>query len=136
MGGVTHRTIVDERLDSLRQLTDERWTTHHESHEQLARALAEYKSSANEWRATLSDVRTGSLSRTEHNAEYKVLRTELEALIRTLELRVAIVERLAQTASDREKTARDLFASIRSIIVVGFMVMGGLITLFLFLERT
>ena len=65
-----------------------------------------------------------------------MLRTELEALIRTLELRVAIVERLAQTASDREKTARDLFASIRSIIVVGFMVMGGLITLFLFLERT
>jgi hypothetical protein len=131
-----HRAIIAERLASHAALADERWETHRESHDQLARALAEYKARANEWRATLSDVRSSGLSRTEHAAEYRVMRTELEALVHALELRLVIVERLAQTAIDREKTARDLFGSIRSLLVVGFMVMGGLITLVLYLERT
>lgn len=136
MGGRAHRTVVDERLDALRELTDERWETHRESHDQLARALVEFKANSNEWRQTLSDVRTAGVGRSEYAAEHKMLRTELEGLIRTLELRLVIVERMAQTTIDREKTARDLFGSIRSLILLGFVVMGGLITLVLYFERT
>jgi hypothetical protein len=123
-----------ERMDGHWRLDDERWVAHREKHTDLAQSLSEYKGAANEWRATLTDVRGTMLSRTEYAAEHKALSSTITGDVDRLEARVVAVERLMQTITDRQQVTRDNFTAIRNVIVFGFTILGSLVGLAIYLR--
>lgn len=54
-----------EKHDGEKELSEQKWKAHVEQHASIARNLAEYKIQSNEWRASLSDMRTTFVSNTE-----------------------------------------------------------------------
>ncbi len=134
---VVSRGNLDDRLDIIRaklqgtdQVAVERWRGHKSQHRELASNLREYKAQANEWRATLTDLRANFELKAEASAESK----RLEALISGMDARLDLVERAIQSINDREVTTRSVLSSGRSIIVLGFIVLGGLVGLGLYLR--
>src|SRR6188472_3660163 len=78
-------TELDDRLDARAQLADERWDAHTEKHQSekelegekwsahraehkaIAANLDAYKTEANEWRGTVTDLRSNFVTRAEHD---------------------------------------------------------------------
>ena len=79
------RAAIEERITGHWALDDERWRGHAESHKELASNLTNYKSDANEWRATLSDLRGNFLTKSEFDAEHRALRADLTGEIKALD---------------------------------------------------
>lgn len=139
--GQERRANVDslsERMAGLTTLAMERWDSHHEKHKDLAQSLMEYKAAANEWRQTLADVRLTFLGRAEFVAEHKALVSTTEAALDRLEARMTTLERAMQTITDRQQTerltTRTIFGDLRNVIVLGFTILGGLISLAIYLK--
>lgn len=82
----TVETLVSE-LRGMRDLLqerdrrmEERFQSQQTALDTAARNLSEYKAIANEWRGALSDVRSGTLSRTEYDAKHQNLIDRTDAL--------------------------------------------------------
>ncbi len=136
-----HWTLDDERWEAHEKLATERWLAHHEVHTSVAESLRDYKRDANEWRATLSDLRTSFVSRAEYLAEHRALDAKLHgeissiaAKLEALDTRVDAVERAIQSINDREVTTRGVLSNGRNLILLMLSIMGGLISLALYLR--
>lgn len=135
--GRERRANVDslsERLTGHMRFDDERWEGHKDKHLTDAETLRDYKTAANEWRATLADVRGSMLSRAEWVAEHKALVATTASDIDRLEVRMGAIERSQQTMTDRQLVTRDNFGTIRNLVVLGFTIMGGLVGLAIYLR--
>lgn len=127
-------------------LDDERWDAHRAAHAELAGALATYKADANEWRGSLSDGRATFITRTEYEAEHRALSSGLGARIDStaagaaarldaIDARLDGIDRALDVASVRDKTTRDLFNIGRNLILLVLGVVGGLITIAVYLGK-
>jgi hypothetical protein len=139
---------LDDRLDTVDArhaghllLASERWEAHRAVHDSVAESLRDYKRDANEWRATLTDLRTTFIPKGEYQAEHRSLESKLHAEItaeagrtNALDARLDIIEKQIQTITDREVTTRGVLSSGRNVIVLAFTVMGGLIALAVYLN--
>ena len=120
-------SVIAERVESNRRIADERWRSHEAFHVDLAKALYEYKRSANEWRATLNDFRSTGVSRDEYTAEHKLLEARLCGDIGKLATRLDALEHSFRSAADRDKAIRDSLNAARNTIVLGLAIIAGLI---------
>ena len=132
---------VNDHVDGLQLLANERWDAHKSQHSELANSLRDYKVESNEWRATLSDLRITFIPKAEFQSEHRALEAKLSGLIQnnatliaTLDARLDSVERAIQSINDREVTTRSVLSSGRNLIVVAFTIIGGLIGLALYLR--
>lgn len=67
-----HAELAKERWDAHREqhrgekeLAEQKWDSHREQHASIARNLTEYKAQSNEWRGSLSDLRSSFVTRAE-----------------------------------------------------------------------
>jgi DNA repair exonuclease SbcCD ATPase subunit len=118
----------------IKRVADERWTSHREAHQALAASLAEYKEAANEWRATLNDIRTAGVTRAEYSAEHRAIEQKLEASVATLDGRIDAIERLVEQANSERLATRVLLGSIRNLVLLGFTILGGVLALLIYLR--
>jgi hypothetical protein len=139
---------LDDRLETVKtwmddheKLAAERWNSHRAVHDQVAESLRDYKKDANEWRATLTDLRTTFIPKAEYLAEHRGLEGKILALLATQESRISAldsrldsVESSIQTINDREATTRGVLSSGRNVIALAFTVLGSLIALALYLN--
>lgn len=105
MAAPTVETLAEQirGLEALMAERDRRMEERFTSQEQALRvatnALADYKTSANEWRATLNDVRQLTLSRAEYDAKHQALIDKMDARDQAredLSGRVALLESQAR----------------------------------------
>jgi hypothetical protein len=136
-----HWTLDDERWEAHKELATERWLAHHEVHIAVAESLRDYKRDANEWRQTLTDLRSTFMGRAEYLAEHKALEAKMHGEItantskmEALDSRLDIVERAIQSINDREVTTRGVLSNGRNLILLALAIMGGLISLALYLR--
>jgi uncharacterized coiled-coil DUF342 family protein len=132
---------VTGHVDGLQVLANERWEAHKDRHAELAQSLTEYKSEANEWRATLQDLRLTFIPKAEFQSEHRALEAQIRGLINNnstliaaLDARMDSVERAIQSINDREITTRSILSSGRNLIILSFTIIGGLIGLALYLR--
>jgi hypothetical protein len=133
---------VSERMDGHWRLEDERWVNHAEKHNDLAQQLSEYKTAANEWRATLADFRGAAVTRPEYLAEHKALDSKmsgglqgLDARIDALDLRQDALASLIQKLNDRDDTTRAVLNSGRNLIVVAIALVGAVLGLLTYIAK-
>lgn len=128
--------VIEERISGHWTLDDQRWVGHGEAHKEFSRSLTEYKSSANEWRSTLADLRGNFLTKSEFEAKYSALRSELLGELKPMEATLGTVKEW-QTARDaRERGVTTTLSAQRTVLLVVGSVVGtvaalaGLIVLF------
>ncbi len=123
--------ISDQRVSGLQELANERWNGHKVQHDDLARNLREYKSENNEWRGTLSDLRTDFLQKTEADSETR----RLESLISTLDTRLDNIERAVQSINDRSVATRGVFSDTRNVLGTAGIIFGAVASALLIFNR-
>lgn len=121
-------------MAGLQQIADERWRSHRDAHRDLAEALREYKQAASEWRGTLSELRTGGVTRTEYAADYRALEQRLEAATAALEVRIDALQRIVEQTNTERMATRALVGSIRNLVLLGFTILGGVIAVLVYLR--
>lgn len=114
---------ADEKMHGHWRLDDERWISHKEMHSELGASLRDYKRESNEWRQTVSDLRTTFMAKAEVQSELR----RLEALIAAVDNRLDIIERAVQSINDTNVATRSLLSSGRNLIILAFTIIGGLI---------
>jgi hypothetical protein len=138
------RGNLDDRLETvltlladLDKLEVERWESHRLVHEAVAESLRDYKRDANEWRATLADLRGTFLPKPEFQSEHRALeaklRGEIAALagkIETLDNRVDVAQGDIKDTRTEQIARRSVFSDTRSIIA-GLAAVAGLVVTFL-----
>jgi hypothetical protein len=127
--------IIQKRAHGDRRLEGERWSNHGEKHRDLAQQLLEYKTSANEWRATLADVTTKSVTRSEYQAEHKALDAKLTGAVELLDGKVDQLAALVQRLNDRDNTTRDVLNSGRNLILIAIALIGVVLAVLTYLAR-
>ncbi len=133
---------VNQKIDGLQVLANERWEAHNGRHEELAQSLRDYKSESNEWRATLSDLRLTFMPRSESESENKALEAQFTGLINTnstlvsaLDARLDTVERAVQTINDRQIATRSVFADSRNVLATAGIIFGAVASAILIFDR-
>ena len=143
------RGNLDDRLDSVKQrmdghwtLDDERWTAHKSVHEVVAESLRDYKRDANEWRATLSDLRGTFIPKaefqSEHRAQYAALHGEIEKLagiVAALDTRLDVVTGDLKDVHTEQSARRSVFTDSRNIIATLGLLFGIIASALLVLDR-
>lgn len=119
--------IIEERISGHWTLDDERWRAHDRLHIELARALSEYKTQANEWRTTLNDLRLNLVTKAEYEAKHESLRSELVSELRPIDAKVDTA-REWQTARDaRERGVTNTLSVQRTLLLVVGSIVGTII---------
>ena len=113
--------VLETENDGQETLASERWRAHAEAHTALARALDEYKASANEWRRLVSEFKSDYLSLPEWKAEHRSLMTRVETL-----------EQGRAMAATEASTVRDLFGNMRNLLLLAIALIGVALTLITF----
>jgi hypothetical protein len=138
------RGNLDDRLETvltlladLDKLELERWEAHRAVHEAVAESLHDYKRDANEWRATLLDLRGTFIPKAEFMSEHRALDAKLHGEIQALAGMVATLDSRLDTAQGDIKDTRteqiarrSVFSDTRSIIA-GLAAVAGLVVTFL-----
>ncbi len=143
------RGNLDDRLETvltlladLDKLEVERWEAHRAVHEAVAESLRDYKRDANEWRASLIDLRSTFIPKAEFMSEHRALDAKLHGEIQALAGTVATLDSRLDTAQGDIKDTRTeqiarrtVFSDTRSVLA-GVAALGGLIvTVLLILDR-
>ncbi len=133
---------VNQKIDGLQVLANERWEAHKGQHDELAQSLRDYKSESNEWRATLSDLRLTFIPKAEAESESRALEAQVTGLINTnstlistLDGRLDTVERAIQSISDRQLATRSVFADSRNVLATAGVIFGAVASAILIFDR-
>ena len=133
------RKILGTEIQSIKDISEERWKAHMAAHVELAASLKEYKAVANEWRSTLSDFRADFLGLPEWKSEHNnvLLRlTNLERLSLTaaeyqtnhglLVGRVDNLEKRADINDTERNTTRNVFTNGRNLLLLAIAIVGAI----------
>lgn len=120
--------LRDERIGSQKALSIERWVAHDFVHQELARSLTEYKREANEWRATIADLRGSFVLKTEYAAKHDGLRAELFSEIKPIETRLTSVETWQLARDSRERGVTSTLTAQRAVVLVVGAILGTILT--------
>jgi hypothetical protein len=133
---------VHQRLDDHTELAKERWEAHRAVHEAVAESLRDYKRDANEWRATLSDLRVTFIPKAEFQSEHRALEAKLHGEVATLTGIVNALDlRVDSNTSDIKDTRteqvarRSVFSDSRNLIATAGLVFGIVASALLILDR-
>ena len=121
--------LRDERIASAKALAEEHWLAHDFVHQELARSLSEYKREANEWRATISDLRGAFVLKTEYEAKHDGLRAELFAEVKPIEQRLGAVVEWQLARDARERGVTSTLTAQRAVILVVGSIIGTVLAL-------
>ncbi len=124
-------STVNGRIDGHINVENERWIAHKEQHAELAASLREYKSEANEWRKTVSDLRSDFLLKSESVAEIR----RVESLVTGLDARLDSVERGIQSINDRSVATRGVFSDTRNVLATAGIIFGAVASALLIFNR-
>jgi hypothetical protein len=140
---------LDDRLDTINTrhadheaFDNERWVAHREVHTVVAESLKEYKRDANEWRATLTDLRTTFMPKAEFASEHRALDAKLHGEIVTLAAKLDTLDARLDQAISEIKDARveagarrGVFSDTRNVISAAALVFGIIVSGLLILDR-
>jgi len=133
---------VKQRLDDHTELAKERWEAHRAVHDAVAESLRDYKRDANEWRATLSDLRITFIPKAEYLAEHRALEAKMHGEIQALASLVAGLDtRIDVNTSDIKDTRteqigrRSVFSDTRNLLATIGVGIGVVISVLLILDR-
>ncbi len=143
------RGNLDDRLETvlalladLDKLEVERWESHRAVHEAVAESLRDYKRDANEWRATLQDLRLTFIPKAEYLAEHRALEAKLHGEIQTLSGRVQTLDDKVDINAGEIKDTRteqiarrSVFTDTRTLITALAGLAGLIVTVFLIVDR-
>ena len=154
------RANLDDRLETTlawraghETLDDERWESHKEVHSVVEQSLRDYKRDANEWRASLADLRLTFIPKAEFQSEHRALDAKVTGELATMESRIngklAAMEQLVTALDVRvdnntsdiktnatEQTARrGIFSDTRSVMTTAAILVGAILSLLLILDR-
>jgi len=143
------RGNLDDRLETINTkladhaaFDDERWVAHKEVHQAVAESLKEYKREANEWRQTLSDLRTTFMPKAEFQSEHRALDAKLHGEIvavasklEQLDARLDVAVGDIKDAQIETRTRRGVFSDSRNIVTVIAAIIGAIATFLLILDR-
>jgi gamma-glutamyl:cysteine ligase YbdK (ATP-grasp superfamily) len=138
------RGSLDDRLETvlvlladLDKLEMERWESHRAVHEAVAESLRDYKRDANEWRATLADLRGTFIPKAEFQSEHRALDSKFHGEMQALHAKIDTLDQRLDTAQGEIKDTRteqlarrSVFSDTRSIIA-GLAAVAGLVVTFL-----
>jgi hypothetical protein len=119
--------ILDERMSGHWTLDDERWRSHDRTHVELARNLVDYKRESNEWRGTVSDIRSSFLLKSEYMANHDGLRSELLAETKPISARLAVVETWQLARDARERGVTSTLSAQRGVLLVVGSIIGTIL---------
>ncbi len=143
------RGALDDRLETilalladLDKLELERWESHRAVHEAVAESLRDYKRDANEWRATVADLRGTFVPKAEFLSEHRALDAKLHGEVvalagrlETLDARVDVNTGDIKDTRTEQVARRGVFSDTRSVLA-GFAAIAGLvISALLILDR-
>lgn len=111
---------LDERVDGDERLNEERWASHRREHESIARNLGEYKSTSNEWRGSLADLRATFAS----TASVESLETQLRNGLTELRTLIA-TEREERREQQAARIGRTAGLSQSAAILLALLAAGG-----------
>jgi hypothetical protein len=97
---------------------------HAREHSIMDEALRAYKVEANEWRATLGDLRSQFVTAAEWNAEHRSLMTRVESM-----------ERLQVASQAESKGTSDVLGGMRNIILLMVAIVGVSLTILAFVNK-
>jgi hypothetical protein len=134
--------VAEAERHRIEQLADERWVAHKDSHAVIADALREYKREANEWRSTLSDLRSSFLPKNEFLSEHRALDAKLHgeiiaalAKVEALDTRLDAVAGDVKTTSTEQIARRSVFTDSRNIVSAAALIFGVIASALLLLDR-
>jgi hypothetical protein len=116
--------MTNLRIDNLSALHDERWAAHRSEHAVLADSLATYKTDANEWRSSLSDLRGTFVSEQLWMVEH-----------RSLMARIEVLEKMGVESRSERAALSSAFGNMRNLVLLGIAVLGALLALITFVDR-
>ncbi len=133
---------VNGRIDGHINVENERWVGHKEQHADLARSLSEYKSDANEWRSTLSDLRITFIPKAEFQSEHRALEAKLlgeiaslTTKVETLDSRVDANTTDIKTGNTEQTARRGVFSDTRNVLATAGIIFGAVASVLLILDR-
>jgi hypothetical protein len=143
------RGNLDDRLATVDRwqhdhevLATERWLAHREVHAVVEQSLRDYKRDANEWRATLADLRSTFIPKAEFVAEHRALEAKLHGEIEKLAGVVSAIDvRVDANTGDLkdsrvETTARrSVFSDTRSVLSMIAIIVGAVLSFLVLLDR-
>jgi hypothetical protein len=143
------RGNLDDRLETvitlladMDKLEAERWEAHRAVHEAVAESLRDYKRDANEWRATLSDLRTTFIPKAEFQSEHRALEAKLHGEIQalsgkydTLDAKVDLAAGDIKDTRTEQIARRGVFADTRTLIGTAAVLIGLVISVLVILDR-
>ncbi len=133
---------VNGRIDGHINVENERWIGHKEQHSDLAHSLQEYKSEANEWRSTLSDLRLTFIPKAEFQSEHRALEAKLLGEIsslttkfETLDQRVDANTSDIKTGATEQSARRGVFSDSRNVLATVGIIFGAVASALLIIDR-
>lgn len=133
---------VGERFLAQRELEVERWLAHKEAHAVIEQSLRDYKRDANEWRATVQDLRLTFIPKAEFLSEHRALDAKLHgevqavaAITSQLDQRVDANTQDIKTGATEKEARRGVFSDSRNVVTMAGVLFGLLASLLLILDR-
>ena len=133
---------VNGRIDGHINVENERWIGHKEQHSDLAHSLSEYKSEANEWRQTLSDLRLTFIPKAEFQSEHRALDAKLAGQIASLttklealDTRVDVNTTDIKTGNTEQSARRGVFSDTRNVLATAGIIFGAAASALLIIDR-
>jgi chromosome segregation ATPase len=112
-----------------KELADQKWEAHGSEHASIAHNLTEYKAQSNEWRGSLSDLRSTYTPLASHEAFEKEMRTALEGVNRRIDTeREERRDQQTLRAGQQEGISRTAAIAVTAIGLIGTL-LGGLAVL-------
>lgn len=133
---------VAEQMDGHVELADERWSAHKEAHGVVEQSLRDYKRDANEWRASLADLRLTFIPKAEFQSEHRALDAKLHgeiqglsAVVASLDARLDVVTAETREATTERIGRRSVFSDSRNVVASISLVFGIIASLLLLIDR-
>jgi hypothetical protein len=111
-------TAHRDQHDGEKELAAQKWAAHDQQHESIAQSLIDYKIQSNEWRGSLSDLRTTFAGR----AEVEIIETRLSEFREELRTLIA-------TEREERREQQNLRAGAQRGISQGTAIIVGVIGL-------
>jgi hypothetical protein len=112
-----------------KELADQKWEAHGAEHNSIAHNLTEYKAQSNEWRGSLSDLRSTYTPLASHEAFEKEMRTALEGVNRRIDTeREERRDQQTLRTGQQEGISRTTAIAVSVLGVIG-TILGGLAVL-------
>lgn len=146
---VVTRANLHDRLEKnasehlrIMEVSEERWAAHKASHEVIEQSLRDYKVDANEWRATLNDLRMSFLPKNEFLSEHRALDAKmhgevvaLASKVEALDVRVDQNTAEIKTTTTEQMARRSVFTDSRNVVAMIALLFGIVASALLLLDR-